>query len=566
MKKKQLVYLLCSVLFSGCTAVLNKEDFGGITPDDVWQNDKMIEALISDIHGVLMPGWPYNGNASDEASDTNTGLNDILRGTATIDANEYWPYDHIEKINFFLRNVKQTKFRQKNEWIGQALFWRAWCYFGMVKAYGGVPLILEPQNPFDKESLFKSRNTTTECFTQIIKDLDDAIDMLPSKWDDANYGRIDQGTVMAFKAKVLLFKASKLFNPDNNTGKWETAYLANKAAVEFLTAQGKKLFPVYKDIWYKERNEEVVMVNQFFTPDHKFYQGAIRPDPFTKDDTGANMPVYSLTSAYPMRDGTAFNPEKPNALDTLFNYRDDRFYATIAYNGCEYDIKDLKEGEHLWTGWTADGRGLEAVIHKGVVGAYSRIGFYCVKGLDPTLDRTGVYDATVDWIEIRFAEVLMNYGETANETGRSSEALQVLYDIRKRAGILPGPNNRYGITAVTKDEIREAYIKERFVEFAFENKRWDDLRRWKRFDILNKQVRKYTVRYTLKPNMPVPDIKDDIQLIWPHFTASMFDESPGYTYNLKDQYYFYAIARKHLERNSKLKQSKDWGGDFDPVL
>lgn len=54
----------------------------------------------------------------------------------------------------------------------------------MVNAYGGVPLILEPQDPLDKESLFKGRNTTTECFAQILKDLDDAIAKLPEQWDD----------------------------------------------------------------------------------------------------------------------------------------------------------------------------------------------------------------------------------------------------------------------------------------------------------------------------------------------------------------------------------------------
>ena len=49
-----------------------------------------------------------------------------------------------------------------------------------------------------------------------------------------------------------------------------------------------------------------------------------------------------------------------------------------------------------------------------------------------------------------------NYGECANELGKSGEALQVLYDIRKRAGIQSSTN--YGITATTQDQIREAYI------------------------------------------------------------------------------------------------------------
>lgn len=110
--------------------------------------------------------------------------------------------------------------------------------------------------------------------------------------------------------------------------------------------------------------------------------------------------------------------------------------------------------------------------------------FYQRKGLDYNINASKVYEAQVDWVEIRFTEVLMNYGECANEVGKSSEALQVLYDVRKRAGIENTTGN-YGITATSQGDIREAYMTERYIEFAYEGKRWNDLRRWKRFDILN---------------------------------------------------------------------------------
>ncbi len=173
----------------------------------------------------------------------------------------------------------------------------------------------------------------------------------------------------------------------------------------------------------------------------------------------------------------------------------------------------------------------------------------------------------MDWIEIRFAEVLMNYGEAANETGKTSEALQVLYSIRQRAGILPGSGN-YGVTASSVSEIREAYIKERFVEFAFENKRWNDLRRWKRFDILNNQVSRKAVKMQLKPGEPVPLITDDIydQAIWSRFTPVFVNNLEGsFTFNVPDKFYFYAIPKTHLDKNPNLEQNNNWGGTFDPL-
>lgn len=163
----------------------------------------------------------------------------------------------------------------------------------------------------------------------------------------------------------------------------------------------------------------------------------------------------------------------------------------------------------------------------------------------------------------------MNYGEAANETGKTAEALSVLYSIRQRAGILPGVAGKYGITASTVSEIREVYIKERFVEFAFEGKRWEDLRRWRRFDILNSQKTRKAVLMYLKPSAQIPLITDNIydSAIWSRFTPKIVEniENP-YTFNLLDKYYFYAIPKGHLDRNVNLEQNKDWGGTFDPLL
>ena len=145
--------------------------------------------------------------------------------------------------------------------------------------------------------------------------------------------------------------------------------------------------------------------------------------------------------------------------------------------------------------------------------------------------------------------------------------MNVLYQIRKRANIEPGADNRYGIKETTQSDIRERYIKERFVEFLFESKRLDDLRRWRRFDIINDQKKQYGIQSWLKPGYDIPKITDDINEIWDHFEPHIVEVTPQYTYGLKEQYYFYAIPRRHLDANPKLKQNKNWdGGEFDPLL
>ena len=176
-----------------------------------------------------------------------------------------------------------------------------------------------------------------------------------------------------------------------------------------------------------------------------------------------------------------------------------------------------------------------------------------------------------DWIEIRFAEVLMNMGECANELGKSNEALDVLYQIRKRAGIDAGVNAQYGITANSTDEIRDAYIRERQVEFAYESKRFGDLRRWKRFDILNNQGARHGMYLVLKPNAPLPDkyetimdpeIRKNFQMVY----IDNLDGDPTYYFDLDLNHWFYALNPNQISQSmNKLEQNNEWGGNFNPL-
>src|SRR5690606_40245092 len=87
---------------------------------------------------------------------------------------------------------------------------------------GGVPYIKVPQDRYE-DDLYVSRNTTAECFDFIMEDLDQAIALLPERIlpSSGEYGKIDGNFAKAFKAKVLLYKASPQFNPSNP---WDNSY------------------------------------------------------------------------------------------------------------------------------------------------------------------------------------------------------------------------------------------------------------------------------------------------------------------------------------------------------
>lgn len=592
MKKNILLLGLLLLGMGSCS--LDYENTGAISPDNVWTDKTMIDGFLNDIYGRMTPGWPRNANNTDEGMNLPGKMDDFARGIYTVEGQgQKLNYENIDRINFFLdkldNEVTVLNDAEEKQMKGQALFWRAWDYFGKVNTVGGVPLILHFQNVQDVPSLFVPRNPTSECFTQIVKDLDEAIGYLPDAWGTDGYGRIDKGTAMAFKGRVLLYYASPMYNPSNDAARWETAYRANKDAVDFLKSKGKGLYEgKFEDIWYDERNCEVIMVNQFYYPDHAFDQKNIRPQPLSKDAADDNQAILSLLMAYPKADGSKLELDVNRLSDPAYNEqfmtdfyvnRDPRFYATIFCPGTIYPTKEekLNGNKRYWNTWKIiqgdDGPMYSTMIDDELsvnIGG-GKSGYFQKKGLDPNLTMSTVYQAETDWIEIRFTEVLMNYGECANELGKTDDALDVLYQIRKRAGITAGTGN-YGITATSQADVREAYVDELFIEFAYEGRRWSDLRRWERYDILNDMKYRSTLYPVIKDNSNIKgfdwtnDMSDsEVRKMFRFDYIENIDHMDDHFFNLDEKYIFYPIHKEAMDRNSKLVQNQEWGGTFDPL-
>ena len=580
------------VLISGCKKGLDYPNNGVISPEMVWSDPKMIKAYLNDIYGKSMPGWVFNGHDSDEAINAPKNFGNYLRGIISeTGTNAGLNYEIIDKANFFLdelANVPATVLpvELKSQYVGEAKFWRAWSYWGMVNRVGGIPLILHKQDFNDVPGLFKSRNKTSECITQIVKDLDDAILSLPGVYANAgaDYGRITKVAAMAMKGRVLLTYASPLFNPTNDPARWEVAYNACKAAVDFGATQGHDLHPRFHTIWTDERNKEVVMVNQFFYPGHANNFGELRPGAENN-----NQPLLSLLLAFPKRDGSPMQFDKNQLIDPayntqfmtdFYNNRDDRFFSTIYCGGTpqptpEEQAPGYIKGMSFWSIWNENEPGkyvnIAQKIHPGYSGNMGCTGFFQRKGIDTTVNTVDRFKAQTDWVEMRYAELLMNYGECANEFGKSTEALEVLKRIRKRAGITAGIDGNYGIVATSQVDLREAFIKERQVEFAFENQRFNDLRRLKRYDIMNNQVGRHGLYITVKDmnNLPGPYEKITSAVTRTKLTARYIDNLDGdaaYKFNLDLNHWFYALQPSQISQSKNvLLQNKEWGGTFDPL-
>lgn len=603
---------------TACTKVLDKTDLSKLEPELVFNDSTLVQLNMDNIYDNNLPLWGgQNTNSSlsgvqSALSEEGYGSNKFMEGTMSygtdepkdfgtaLNTNNTQPttnWGKIRQLNRFIEAIEASPLPDytKRKFEAQAKFFRAFRYWDLVRIYGGVPLVLTPLDGVGAESrdaAMLTRNKTSDVFAQIVTDLNYAIENLPGKWTANNdWGKITKGAAAAFKGRVLLYYASPLFNPSDLASRWQAAYDANLQAKTILDANSFGLNSNYKTMWFTERgNPEAVMVTGYNTATgdqlkkNNGWDKSCRPSYL--NGSGSNQPTWELVLSYPMKDGKM--PGDPTGAytyyDTLFyKNRDPRFDATIAYNGCVWPL-DGNTNLRVWTYYETATKSSEP--------SASGTGFYCRKAVSEGTFTFGdpQYSGT-DWMEIRYAEVLLNLAESAvgiGKLGTTDEGYSGITAVRRRAGILPGTNNLYGLNAgMSRAELFNAILFERKIEFAFEGKRFWDLYRWKRMSDLQGWTRN-RLRIVLKTGTGIPSataLKDptsssyrDIQnldaMMANYFTTirnnnhnasnsiTKLDTNP---INFLNTYYFFPIPMAAITNNPNLQQNNNWGGPFDPL-
>lgn len=569
---KKIRWILCFLTFfislSGCNKILDVENTSAFDPNKVWNDGQLAQAYLTNIYPTVFSGWPVNNGGNADELFGNLGV-DAVNSSNTLF--KRWPYATIRSINTLLNEIDNggLSASTKDPIKGQAYFMRAFLYFNTVIYHGGVPIIDKPQKIND--DLMVKRNSTKECFDFIESDLHKAATLLPDKYIGNDRGKIDKATVIAYLGRVLLYKASPQFHPVNpyDNADWMKAYEANKQAKDQLAGIGYDLNSNYAGIWDKNNkgNKEAIFSVIYKKPSktNGRQEDNCRPLSESKNSTGGDQPIWEMILAYPMKDGfqPGLSPTYVYNLQTYWTNRDPRFYASVIYNGANYELSG-KTGRKQYTA--------TGVAHQddifGPGQNYSRTGFYPLKGMDPTLSQPDVTNNETDWIELRYAEVLLNFAEAANETGKTNEALEVLIRIRKRAGIEPGVDNLYGLGAsLGRDEMRKAIYRERRIEFIFEGKRFNDLRRTRSLSEIHGMSKNGLLATLKEGKNPADGI---VYLLKPEDFVYKILPLLGNGTNVMstpNTYYFFPISKIEIDKNPNLIQNEGWdGGTFNPAL
>lgn len=590
---------IAALCTTSCKKVLDKEDLQSLTPAEVFNDSTLAIRNVNYLYTANQPSWFgstggaigsgggmcdefYSDNAFVKGTVTIETVGDI--GTSVSTSNNY---GKIRTINATIAGLQASTLPKstKNRYIAQALFWRAFRYFDLVRLYGGVPMVLTPLPAIGqaaKAADVLPRNKTSECFAQIEKDLDTCMKYLPAKWTGSDYGRITSGAAAAFLGRVLLTYASPEFNPNNDQARWQAAYTANTNAVNMLTTAGYALYPSYDGLWFVKgtANTEAVMVTEYNNQtddngtDPNTYDNATRPA-YLGTKGGSNQPTWDMVKSYPMLDGQAPGVSTKYAYSdqTFYKNRDPRFDKTIAYNGCVWPLLN-NPTYRLWTYYYYN----KATSTKSTEpSSPTGTGFYLRKAIDPTVSKDNTPYIGTDWIEIRFAEVLLNQAECAAEIGNlgvGQEAYANLIAIRKRAGIEPGADGLYGLAAnMDHDAMINAIMYERQIELAFEGKRYWDLRRRKLLESTLNGKKRSGLTITLNNTgantdylSSTRDSLANVSLDALYNTVFTVKTKALDSYNIAVQPgdYFFGIPTAALQNNAALQQNNTWGGPFDP--
>lgn len=228
MSKK--IYIKCFMIISLCLGLIACEDFVEVAPPDykivseeVFSNEETARSAMTGIYNQLFNASFSSGNRysvtvlaglSDDAlrNIRTTNLTNMeFQQHEVLPGNSYnlflWTsaYNIIYMTNAFLEGItygENISPDVKDKLAGEAKFIRAFTYFNLVNLYGDVPLVLVTDY---RENELKARASQDEVYSQIIKDLIEATEVLPAGIDN-NRLLVNKNTAMAMLARVYLYQ------------------------------------------------------------------------------------------------------------------------------------------------------------------------------------------------------------------------------------------------------------------------------------------------------------------------------------------------------------------------
>lgn len=479
---------------SGCVG-LEQYPTNSYTDANFWKYEENIRAaLYLGYNQCWNAGTFWNNNilSDDVYGSRHSSENlSVVTGQATTSGDRFaeeWNqcYQELRTVHTALDNIHRMNMDQKTlaRFEAEWRYMRAFTYLRLVTWFGNVPFL--KTNPTLEEAKVIGKTDQKIIREFIHSELAAVAEILPLNTElsaDEN-GRYTAGAAVALNARAYLYE-----NDFENCAIWCKKLMDGEYG-------SYNLEPDYAELFQSgEYSKESIMTIEFA---HKggteeilrgWDTSAILPQSIGYPVGGvvSFSPTQELVDCYLKTDGSV-------AADDDYKDRDNRFYATIAYNGCTLELPpargclvkgSLGVGKGTYTCWTRPEDESAALRNDSKLNdSYNAsddrtaTGYYNIKNYNPsTINSAGVSHKAL--MEIRYADVLLMYAESMYEkdqTLTSDVWDATIGRLRQRAGF----NESY--CAMPSEGLREAIRNERRVELALEGKRVFDLRRWAMLD------------------------------------------------------------------------------------
>lgn len=503
MKKRNLLYVLvCMLAVTSCNYLDFDETNGLQTKEDIYKYMDRTEFMVNHVYSFILQDFGTIGGAmrdcaTDDAEFANTGatVQDFNNGawSALNTLDDQWDnlYAGIRAANNFMVDVENTDFSryeyQNNysEWMkrlsyhkDEARLLRAYFFFELARRYGDIAM---PTTALTAEEANAIGKTPFLEVIQFIADECDAVaPNLPVTYQNVpsrQIGRVTKGFAMALKAKALLYAASELHNPSGDVEAWKSAARAALVLIDSAEVRGWYTLDGALTAIDDDASKEIVLYRQ--NGNSSSFELTNFPVRFTDggSTTTGVCPSQNLVDAFETVNGYTvtlvdnvwvcddpeFDPAHPYAN------RDPRLGKTVLTDGADFKGSVIetfnggKDAGAVATGGTATGYFLRKYIREST-------------SFDPNALVTNKHT----YVVYRYAEALLSYAEAMTEAFGNPDytdatftrsARWALNQVRANAGM---PE----VTATGKEDFLERVRNEWRVEFAFEDHRFWDIRRW----------------------------------------------------------------------------------------
>jgi hypothetical protein len=425
--------------------------------------------------------------------------------------NQKWSamYEGVVRANSTMRLLKQVQTANPtaittadaNGIRGEALFLRAHYHFEAWRMWGNIPYYTEGDADFRK-----ANETKAQAAVLVLKDLDDAIALLPTGPRNGDKGRVSKWTAKAYKGRVQMYAG-------DFAGALATLRDVKANGPYALEASFDRVWTAYKDL---ENGPETVLAYEASVNDgdpngQNSDWGERLNFPHSGSPFGCcgfHQPSQNLVNFYRVdANGLPIALSDPNWNVSNANFTaansttpvDPRLDWTIGRDGVPY--KDWGPHQPGWIRSPSYGGvySPKKNVHEKTSGAQSTVGW------------TNTQLNSVNIHILRYADVLLLLAEAEVEAGSLANAQAIVNQIRARAAVkVQGPGclplgsatcasdrasvavpindpsinwatyqvGQYTVPWTDQAAARTSVRYERRLELAMEGQRFFDLRRW----------------------------------------------------------------------------------------